>query len=132
MGGQKWPNAAKSHPNDSNSSFYFRCGDLKFAQSFTKCFGKFCENVCGQELSKIAQSGHLTKTKKVKIKRNNNRGCNILYNEKCNNNNNKSANSTFSAFDLRNKHYLITTNCVRTKQILRFKKSLASWQCLFK
>ena len=50
---QSWPNLSKS----SHSSFYLNVMPFKITQNVTKYLGYFCNKICYQELSRIAQSG---------------------------------------------------------------------------
>ena len=45
-------------PKRSNSSFNLKCDLFKITQNVSEYLGYFCTEICHQELSKIAQSGH--------------------------------------------------------------------------
>ena len=54
---KKWSNFSKSCPKSSNSSFSSKWCFVKSPKD-TKYLAYFCQKICHQELSKIAQSGH--------------------------------------------------------------------------
>ena len=55
------PNVNKSCPNKRNSSSYIKWSFFKGPQKSPILMGYFGSQICNQELSKIAQSGHTGK-----------------------------------------------------------------------
>ena len=53
--GKKYHNDSKSCPKSSLSRIFFKKCHLS---NVAKYFGYFCQKICSQDLSKVAQSGH--------------------------------------------------------------------------